>query len=154
MNIKLLQLSLIVLTISCNQSETKQPKQNGNENSPVQTTNQTERASEKHLNIKHTLDLLQGKWQHIDDKSNYIVFEGNYRKETEDGMTGWNEEVFSLSDKCLNESDKDNGVEKKEAKFISCIKSNLCWYIIGVDKENLKLSYMGRGNTLAYKRVK
>jgi hypothetical protein len=154
MNIKFLLLNLIVLTISCDQSQTKSPKQDNHKESPTHTTKRSERKSENHLNTKQTLDLLQGKWQHIDDKSNYLMFEGNYRKETAEGMTGWDEEEFSLSEKCLNESDKDNGIEKEEAKYISCLKSDLCWYIIGVDEENLMLSYMGRGNTLTYRRVK
>lgn len=154
MNIKSILLSLMVLTIACVQSQTKPTKQDNHKNSPAQTNNHSEKKSEKHLNIKQTLYLLQGKWQHIEDKSNYLVFEGNYRKETADGMTAWDKEEFSLSDKCLNESDRDNVIEKEEAKYISGIKSDLCWYIIEVDEENLMLSYMGRGNTLTYKRVK
>lgn len=154
MNIKFLLLNLIVLTISCDQSQTKSPKRDNHKESPIQTTKRSERKSENHLNTKQILDLLQGKWQHIDDKSNYLMFEGNYRKETAEGMTGWDEEEFSLSGKCLNETDKDNGIEKEKAKYISCLKSDLCWYIIGVDEENLMLSYMGRGNTLTYRRVK
>lgn len=154
MNFKTIFLSLMVLTIACEQSQTKRPKEDNHKDNPVQTNNRSERKSENHPNTKQTFDLLQGKWQHIDDKSNYLMFEGNFRKETAEGMSGWDEEEFSLSDKCLNESDKDNGIEKEEAKYISCLKSDLCWYIIEVDEENLMLSYMGRGNTLTYKRVK
>ena len=154
MKIEFLLISLIVLTISCDQSQTKRIKQESNKYSPAQTTNRTETKPDDHLNTNQTLDLLQGKWQHIDDNSNYLVFEGNYRKETAEGMTGWDEEEFSLSDKCLNESDNDKGIEREESKYISCLKSDLCWYIIDVDEENLMLSYMGRGNTLTYRRVK
>lgn len=31
--------------------------------------------------------LLQGKWQHAEDKTNYLVFEGNHRRETAGAMT-------------------------------------------------------------------
>ncbi|OWY20258.1 hypothetical protein C7N43_21890 [Sphingobacteriales bacterium UPWRP_1] len=98
-------------------------------------------------------ELLQGKWQHIDDKSNYLVFEGNHRKETAADSGKWDDETFVLSDKCSNASDKDNGAAPEKDRYISCEKSDLCWYIIEVDKSILSLSYMGRGNTLTYKRV-
>jgi hypothetical protein len=154
MRIKFILLSIVVLIIACDQSQTKLTKQDTQKDKPSQTNNRTERKNEIQLTSKQTLDLLHGKWQHIDDKSNYLLFEGNHRKETADGMTGWDDEEFSLSNMCLNESDKDNGLDKEEAKYISCVKSDLCWYIIGVDEENLMLSYMGRGNTLTYRRVK
>ncbi len=154
MNIKIILLTLTVLTVSCEQSQTKKSTQDTKKDNTSQTDKTHEKTVESHLTSQETLALLQGKWQHIEDKSNYLVFEGNYRKETAEGMTGWDEEEFSLSDKCLNESDKDNSIEKEEAKYISCKKSDLCWYIIGVDEENLMLSYMGRGNTLTYRRAK
>ena len=99
-------------------------------------------------------ELLQGKWQHIEDETNYLVFEGNHRKEIAEGMDKWDDETFVLSNKCANQSDKDNEIEPEKDKYISCIEADLCWYIMGVDEESLSLSYMGRGNTLTYKRVK
>jgi hypothetical protein len=98
-------------------------------------------------------ELLQGKWQHIDDKTNFLVFEGNHRKETAAGGA-WDDETFILSDKCANPFDKDKETQPEKDKYIFCKESDLCWYIIDVDKETLSLSYMGRGNTLTYKRVK
>ncbi len=98
--------------------------------------------------------MLQGKWQHFEDKTNYLVFEGNHREEIAEGMDKWDDKTFILSNKCANQSDKDNGIVPEKDRYISCIESDLCWYIVDVDKENLSLSYMGRGNTLTYKRVK
>jgi hypothetical protein len=98
-------------------------------------------------------ELLQGKWQSIDDASNYLVFEGKHRKEIAVGMDEWDDEIFELSDKCSNPSDQDNEIEPEKNRYISCKESDMCWYIIEVDKENLSLSYMSRGNTLKYKRV-
>ena len=83
-----------------------------------------------------------------------ILCEGNLRKEKAGDMTEWDEEKFTLSNSCLNESDKHKDIGKKEFKYLSCIKSDLCWYILRVDEKSLVLSYMGRGNTLTYKRVK
>lgn len=95
--------------------------------------------------------LLQGKWQHVEDKTNYLLFDGNYRKEIAGSMESWNNEPFILSNKCLNEIDSPGKVG--DDKYISCKESDLCWYIIELDKEGLSLSYVGRGNTLKYKRV-
>jgi hypothetical protein len=149
MNIKFIFLITIILTISYNQN------QNSSANEPSKkTNNRIDKKNENKSNVQETLNRLQGKWQHIDDKSNYIVFEGNLRKEKAGDMTEWDEEKFILSNSCLNESDKHKDISKKEFKYLSCIKSDLCWYILKVDKNTLVLSYMGRGNTLTYKRVK
>ncbi len=99
-------------------------------------------------------ELLQGKWQSIDDKTNFLIFEKNERKEISDGMKSWDKEVFELSNKCLNENDNDNGTKLEKEKYISCKKSDMCWYIVSINDNFLTLSYMGRGNSLKYKRIK
>lgn len=100
-----------------------------------------------------TNQLLQGKWQAVNDKKNFLVFDKDKRKETGDGST-WNSETYVLSNKCMNESDLENGFEPEKDKYISCTESDLCWYIVLINKDFLTLSYMGRGNSLKYKRVK
>lgn len=101
-----------------------------------------------------TMELLQGTWQHVEDPTNYLVFEKNLRKEIAEGMSEWDSETFILSDKCLNESDKGAVATTEKGYYISCAQSNMCWFVEEVDKDNLVLSYMGRGNFLTYKRVK
>ena len=103
--------------------------------------------------LKSNLELLQGKWQSTDDTSNYIVFDKDRRKEISEGMDNWEDEQFVISDKCLNDNDKANDVPAEKDKYISCAESDLCWYIVDLNATNLTLSYMGRGNTLSYKRV-
>ena len=105
-------------------------------------------------NVLSVNELIQGKWQSLDDKTNFLMFDKNERKESGDGMKSWDTETFVLSNKCLNETDIDNGVELEKDKYISCNESDLCWYIVYINKDFLTLSYMGRGNTLKYKRVK
>lgn len=100
-----------------------------------------------------TYDYLLGKWQSVDDTSNYLVFDNDLRREIAGGMTEWEEEKFVLSDGCMNASNKEPNSTLGEDRYISCIKSDMCWYIISVDDETLSLSYVGRGNTLTYKRV-
>ena len=105
-------------------------------------------------NVISINELLHGKWQSMDDKTNFLMFDENERKESSDGMKTWDNEAFVLSNKCLNESDKDNGLGLEKDKYISCMESDLCWYIVSLNKDFLTLSYMGRGNTLKYKRLK
>lgn len=99
-------------------------------------------------------ELLQGKWQHVEDKSNYLIFENGLRKEIADGSENWDEEKYVLSNSCLNISDKENNIKTEELLFISCLNSDMCWHILSLDENNLTLSYMGRGNSLNYLRVK
>ena len=112
----------------------------------VQTNNIAESSS--------IIDLLQGKWQSMEDKTNFLVFDKNERKEIAEGMEAWDIELFELSDKCLNESDEENETELEKEKYISCKESEICWYIVSINKDFLTLSFMGRGNSLKYKKVK
>jgi hypothetical protein len=98
-------------------------------------------------------DYLIGRWQSVDDTSNIVVFDGNLRSERAGGMKEWDREEFLLSDVCMNASNKDSKEAKEKDRYISCVKSDMCWYIISVDKETLSLSYIGRGNTLIYRRM-
>jgi hypothetical protein len=100
-----------------------------------------------------TFELLQGKWQSIDDANSYIIFENNNRKDIGGGMESCDVEPFVLSDRCLNESDKDTNVPAEKNKYITCPDADMCWYIVDLNKSALTLSYMGRGNILTYKRV-
>ena len=92
---------------------------------------------------KTNLELLQGKWVGIDDETNFSTFEGN----------NWDGEVFVLSDKCMNESDESNELEKVKDKFISLLKSEMFYYIETLDSKKLIIVYMGFVKTFEYKRV-
>ena len=68
MNIKFILLITTILTLTYNQN------QNSSANEPSKkTNNRIHKKNENKSNVKQTLNRLQGKWQHIDDKSNYIV---------------------------------------------------------------------------------
>lgn len=98
-------------------------------------------------------ELLQGRWQSTEDNSNYLIFEKGLRKEIAAGMKVWDEEPYELSNHCLNESDAEKIQDAdEEMAYITCKQSDMCWNIVSIDKENLSLSYVGRGNTLNYKR--
>lgn len=102
---------------------------------------------------KTNYELLQGKWQSEDDSTNFLVFEKNIRKEIAAGMDDWDAEEFVLSDQCENEFNQSDNSTKEKDNYISCKKSDLCWYIMYLNEKGLTLQYLGRGNTLTYKRV-
>lgn len=106
------------------------------------------------LNTNATFEQLQGMWQSVEDEKSFVSFEGDQRRGFVEGMVDVEGEKFILSGKCMNESDKNSETEKGMSLYISCVESNMCWYVVNVDSEALTLSYMARGNTLEYKRVK
>ena len=100
-----------------------------------------------------TQTLLQGKWQSTEDKTNMLWFDGDLRKETNDG-TNWDSEEFVLGKACQNDSDASTRSENGATDFISCIESDLCWEVTSISTSELTLTYTARGNMLMYKRVK
>ena len=62
-------------------------------------------------------------------------------------------QAYVLSNKCLNESDKENGIHIENDKYITCKESGMCWYIENINMQSLILRFMGRGNTIKYKKV-
>lgn len=95
-----------------------------------------------------TKSLLIGKWQSTDDTNAFIEYTSKLSIETNIGVEFIEE--YTLSNTCIN----GEGIASKEDDYISGHKSELCWYIISIDEENLSLSFVGRGNTLNYRRVK
>ncbi|HBS85116.1 MAG: hypothetical protein A2W91_01385 [Bacteroidetes bacterium GWF2_38_335] len=135
---------------NCNKNSEKEKQSKG---ATEQTKESTDELKEEASSEVSNYDLLQGKWQHTEDKTNFVVFENNLRKEIAAGMDEWDSEEFVLSDKCLNDFNKDNKTEGEKDRYITCKASDLCWYILELNETTLSLSYMGRGNTLNYKKV-
>ena len=100
------------------------------------------------VKVKSYKNLLIGKWQSTDDENNFVEFTKDARIET----YGDYEDIerYSISNSCKNGGE----IESNEDNYISGLMSKLCWYIISVDDKNLSLSFVGRGNTLNYKRIK
>lgn len=146
----ILSLFLFFSLFACNGNTTKIE----NEQSTTEAKDTTLVLTNEQEKTITNLELLQGKWQSQDDKTNFLKFENNHRMEIAEGMTEWSDEIFTLSDKCTNESDKSKDLEAEKDRYVTSESSDMCWYIIDLNEEILTLAYMSRGNTLAYKRVK
>ena len=143
-------LSLLVLLFACNSNSNKIE----DEQSATEAKDTTLVLNEEQKKNITNLELLQGKWQSTKDETNFLKFENNHRMEIAGGMTEWSDEIFTLSDKCINESDESKDIKPEKDLYITSESSDMCWYIIDLNEEILTLAYMSRGNTLAYKRVK
>jgi hypothetical protein len=100
------------------------------------------------------IELLQGKWQSIDDESSFMIIEGDRMKNYYGGMDDeLDNEMIMISDTCLNESDSENDLPEEKNRYLFNPNLDMCWYIEFVDTTSLSLIYMATGNTLTYRRV-
>ena len=98
-------------------------------------------SAQKEINVK----LLQGKWQSLDDKTNFLIFTKGLRKEIADGMDNWDIEKYTISKGPLNSIYINQSIDNKNVSI---------WGIDLLDSKKLTLVYLSRGNSLRYKRVK
>jgi hypothetical protein len=94
---------------------------------------------------KTNSQLLQGKWQSLDDKTNFLVFTKNLRKEIAHGMDSWDVEKYTLSKGSGNSTYINQVIDNKNVSI---------WGIESLNSKELTLVYLGRGNYLKYRRVK
>lgn len=102
---------------------------------------------------KSNAELLQGKWRHVEDKNNLLLFEKNVRKESSDGGKTWDKTTFVLGTQCENPSNAGHPTETSGDSVYISTADDLCWNLESVDKNELFLNFVGRGNTLKYVRV-
>jgi hypothetical protein len=100
------------------------------------------------------VELLQGKWQSLEDEASFLVIEGDRMKNYYGGMDDeLDNEMIMISDTCMNESDSVNDYPEEKNRYLSNPNLDMCWYIEYVDSASLTLIYMATGNTLTYRRV-
>lgn len=91
--------------------------------------------------------LLQGKWQSLDDKTNFLIFSKGLRKEIADGMDSWDIEKYCLSKGPSNSIYINQTIDNKSVSL---------WAIQSLNIKELTLYYLPsvKGNYLKYRRVK
>ncbi len=100
--------------------------------------------------LAYNFELIQGKWQSTDDSKSEVIFELGIKKELYNGES-LSQTTFFISSTCKNES--NNIVDLAPDSFLTLPKEDQCFYILKLDEKFLQLNYVGRGNTLSYKRV-
>ena len=104
----------------------------------------------KDADTKNT--LLEGNWVSTDDPKSELQVKGNEWIETYKGEKP-EATKFATGDSCLaNDKAKTN----PKGKYITVFDKDesRCFYIVNVSDSKLELSYVGRGNTLTYKKKK
>lgn len=95
---------------------------------------------------------LEGVWVSLDDSKSTLEIKGNDWTDKYVGEKSFSSK-FAIGDSCL--SDK-NAKTNTKGKYITVFDGSdkFCYYIIDVSDAKLNLSYVGRGNTLSYKKKK
>lgn len=97
-------------------------------------------------------DLIDGKWKSIDDPSAMITVTGDGTWSDGTGEPGAWQAMFGSAARA---ADPSMTFTPKATYLQVKMGDHTFWYELGaVDEENLELFYAGRGNRLAYKRVK
>jgi hypothetical protein len=91
------------------------------------------------------IELLQGKWQSLEDEASFLVIEGDRMKNYYGGMDDeLDNEMIMISDTCMNEADSVNDLPEEKNRYLSNPNLDMCWYIESVDATNLTLIYIQR----------
>lgn len=142
-------IGALLIFIACssgNQSEQQQPV--SEPTSKLIEEKSQPAASDQEESIS---SLLPGIWQSLDDPKNFMEFTETELKWSP-GSSDENTEPYQVSKNCLNSSN-ELATELSDPKYLSVEESDLCWFIVNVDENNLELSYVGRGNTLKFRKV-
>lgn len=94
------------------------------------------------------VDRLEGTWKSLDDPRSGLAFAEGSKTDTYDGEAVATEKI-GVFDSC----DGDAPAEPATGQYLLETETGMCWFLISVAEETLELSYVGRGNTLRYRRV-
>jgi hypothetical protein len=143
--------SLILLNLySCKSDNDKSqttPKEDVKKNTSVKDSAVTKKEVAEQKNTQ-----LEGTWISTEDSKSSIEVKSNIWKELYTGEKP-EEFKFATGDTCLaNANSKSN----PNGKYITVFDpdGNRCFYVVTVNDTKLELSYVGRGNTLTYKKKK
>ncbi|MCP9237692.1 hypothetical protein [Lewinella sp. JB7] len=93
---------------------------------------------------------LQGSWRSVEDDKSVLRFEGNSMIMSYDGSDEESGENFIVGPECPGSPPAGTG--DPTGRYISVPDADLCYYIIKLTETELELSFVGRGNTLRYRR--
>lgn len=93
---------------------------------------------------------LIGEWQSTEDANDWLKFTKDQCFDYYIGDADLSVNQYILDYNC--DGTAPAPTDGEAPAYIRLTDDDMCWYIIKVDEENLELSYVGRGNTLTYKR--
>lgn len=151
-------LPLVVFLVSCSSepvpADRSTPQRPARQETTPRLSVPAKRAAVRPLHqaaAKTTYALLQGTWQSTDDPKDVIELRGHRRIEYYAGVP-LGTTVFMLDRACP--SDPKAGHPSDNGRYLVEPREDMCWEIVGVNNQGLELSYVARGNTLNYRRIK
>jgi hypothetical protein len=131
-----------IVIISCNKKTEK-------ETATVKDTT-TKKEAVKENEIKNT--VFEGAWISTEDTKSQVQVKANNWLEMYEGEKT-DTFKFAIGDSCLANI---NAKANPSGKYITVFDpdGNRCFYVVNVNDSKLELSYVGRGNTLTYKKKK
>lgn len=137
---------VLLFAIACT-SET--PKDETTTETPTETTTETEPEAPEEATNPYKRQLI-GEWQSADDPNDWLKFTEDQRLDYYIGSKDLATNPYVLDYNC--DGTAPPPTDGEAPAYIRLTDDDMCWYIIKVDEETLELSYVGRGNTLTYKR--
>lgn len=141
-----------VLTLSMTSCDSKKPVTETKKDSVSQKELPKETVKESVKEPDSKTSALEGNWVSTDDPKSELQIKGNEWIEIYKGEKPETTK-FATGDSCLaNDKVKTN----PKGKYITVFDKDesRCFYIVNVNDSKLELSYVGRGNTLTYKKKK
>jgi len=148
----LLLILVSVLTLSITSCNSKKPVTDIKKDSVSQKELPKETVKESAKEPDSKTSALEGNWVSTDDPKSELHIKGNEWIEVYKGEKPETTK-FATGDSCLaNDKVKTN----PKGKYITVFDKDesRCFYIVNVNDSKLELSYVGRGNTLTYKKKK
>ncbi len=104
----------------------------------------------KEAEVKNS--IIEGSWTSTDDSKYQIQIKGNEWYDLYEGEKPGTFK-FAFGDSCL--ADK-NAKVNPAGKYVTIFENDgsRCFFIVSVKENKLELSYVGRGNTLTFKKKK
>lgn len=140
-----------LMLTSC-ETDSKKPVTETKKDTVVQKELPKETVKESDKEPDSKTSALEGNWVSTDDPKSELQVKGNEWIETYKGEKPETTK-FATGDSCLaNDKAKTN----PKGKYITVFDKDdsRCFYIVSVNDSKLELSYVGRGNTLTYKKKK
>ncbi|TVZ52722.1 hypothetical protein [Dokdonia sp. Hel_I_53] len=132
--IGLLTFIILILGVSCQENDTKKI---------------TKVIIEKPLkNFNLTTEKLIGRWKSNEDSLAGVIYTTTHLKQIYDNDIV-SSNTYELNVSCVDDELSAQG----NAKTLYIISDESCWSINTLNKKNLELTFMSRGNTLSYTRM-
>lgn len=111
-----------------------------------------EPSAQTEISVSKTISMMQGQWRSLDDPKNTLSIDGLSAVNSYEGGPSSTARIATVSD-CTAMTTDDMGAyftltDVEDPSFVNC------YYLISADDNGLTFSFLPRGNTLSFERMK